>query len=276
MKNLLIRCNLCGNTEHKILEEQYHPYKVLRCKNCGLVFIFPVPATVPEHYNSEYFKPWTLPKVRRQREKFFKIRWGKVKKLRPQKGKILDIGCGCGEFLHFAKQDGWDVYGTEISPFVVEYVLKTYRINVTLAEDISKISFPEKFFDVVTMWHVLEHLPCPYETLLEVSRILKTGGLLVLAVPNFNNHIEKILYRLVKGKNMGIFHPQERELHLYLFTLSTIKKFLYKTNFKVIKETVDLGQPQLIFKMLNFIPLVIFNLTRLNIGSAIEIFAVKK
>ncbi len=274
--NLSIKCNVCSGQSFKVIEEKYHPYKVLKCLNCGLVFVEPQPQNITQHYSDNYFQPWISPEIRKSREKFFQRRWKKVKSFfKNQKGKLLDIGCGCGEFLYFAKKDGWEVYGTEISYFSLDYVSKTYGINIFIG-NFEELPYSENFFDLITMWHVLEHLPDTKKTLTKISKIIKKDGLLVIAIPNVRSYIYNFLYRTIKGKPLEIFNPDMRELHLYHFDQFSIRRLLTETGFNIVKETVDLGTPNFLIKFLNIFALTIFKFTGLNYGTAIEIFAVKR
>jgi len=277
MKNLSVECNVCSGRNFKIIQEGQMPYKILECLNCGLVFVEPQPqrTDLSSHYNNNYFQPWTISDIKNRREKIFKKRWEKVKSYIKQKGTLLDIGCGCGEFLSFAKKDGWSVYGTEISPFASEYISKTYKIDISIG-NLEDISYPSGFFDVITIWHVLEHLTNPRKTLQEVSRIIKKNGLLVIAVPNFRNYIYRFIYKIIKRKDVEIFEPDMRELHLYHFNQSNIKILLNRVGFEIINETVDLGMTDFRIKLLNIFALLIFNLTGVNYGTAIEIVARKQ
>jgi 2-polyprenyl-3-methyl-5-hydroxy-6-metoxy-1,4-benzoquinol methylase len=277
MTNLSVECNVCSGRNFKIIQESRMSYEILECLNCGLVFVNPQPQSTDlcSHYGNNYFEPWTHPKIKNRREKIFKKRWEKVKSYVKQKGTLLDIGCGCGEFLYFAKEDGWSVYGTEISNFSSNYISKMYRIDTISIGNLEDISYPSGFFDVITIWHVLEHLTNPRRTLEEVSRIIKKNGLLVIAVPNFKSYIYKFIYKIIKGKDVEIFEPDMRELHLYHFNQSNIKILLNRVGFEIINETVDLGMTDFRFKLLNILALFIFNLTRLNYGTAIEIIARK-
>lgn len=99
-----------------------------------------------------------------------------------QKGKLLDIGAGTGDFLVEAKNDGWDVTGIEPS-----VKAKTIAINkgVSFADNLSNLE--DHSFDVITMWHVLEHVINLDEYLLELKRLLQPSGTILIAVPNFKS-----------------------------------------------------------------------------------------
>ena len=100
-----------------------------------------------------------------------------------EKGNLLDIGAGTGDFLSVAKNNGWNIIGIEPSDKA-----KTIAINkgVTFVDQISNIA--DNSIDVVTMWHVLEHVPDLEHQISELKRIIKPNGSIIIAVPNFNSY----------------------------------------------------------------------------------------
>lgn len=86
-------------------------------------------------------------------------------------GKILDVGCGNGSYLSHLKELGWEAYGVEIVQQAVEIVRKQFGIDA-FCGTLEEAHFPDDYFDAVTLWHVLEHLHSPFESLFEIHRIL--------------------------------------------------------------------------------------------------------
>ena len=99
-----------------------------------------------------------------------------------QKGKLLDIGAGTGDFLVVAKNDGWQTTGIEPSTKAKSIALNK---GVNFAANLSDLE--SQSFDVITMWHVLEHVPNLDEYILELKRLLKPTGTILIAVPNFKS-----------------------------------------------------------------------------------------
>jgi SAM-dependent methyltransferase len=101
-------------------------------------------------------------------------------------GKVLDIGCGRGLLLNKLRQRGWEAVGTELSEDAAAYARHYLKLPVFTAR-LEEIGFRSGEFDLIILWHVLEHMHCPLAALSEVSRLLKPGGMLVLSVPNFGS-----------------------------------------------------------------------------------------
>jgi len=129
----------------------------------------------------------------------------------PQKGKLLDIGSGTGDFLVEAKNQGWDILGFEPNKDA-----KNLAVNkgVTFTEDIFSLS--ENSFDVVTMWHVLEHVPNLEEYIANLKRIIKPTGTVIIAVPNYKSYDAKYYNRFWAAYDV----PR----HLWHFSKISIKR----------------------------------------------------
>jgi len=110
--------------------------------------------------------------------------------LQPNKGRILDIGAGTGDFLSIAKKDGWQTIGVEPSTKAKSIAINKGVSFVDLTTELANNSF-----DVISMWHVLEHVPDLDKQIKELKRLLKPKGTLLIAVPNFKSfdakHYEK-------------------------------------------------------------------------------------
>ncbi|MDF1593537.1 MAG: class I SAM-dependent methyltransferase [Desulfobacterales bacterium] len=98
-------------------------------------------------------------------------------------GHLLDVRCGEGSFLAVVQKEGWRVSGTEFSMFAAKQAADLLNIDIFCGK-LSNAGFHENSFDVVTMWHVLEHVDDPKKYLEEIHRILKPNGLFVFAVPD--------------------------------------------------------------------------------------------
>ena len=268
-----IVCNLCGNTALDVVESGEGPFKVYRCRQCSLVFVHPVPesAHLKAHYDEGYYEDW-INRQHQRRIKMWKKRFAKIEALN-LKGNLLDIGCGDGMFLQLAQEKGWNVFGTELSAYGAE--LAAGRLNQEIHNgELETARFPDALFDVVTIWHVLEHVRDPGRYLAEIRRILKPAGILLLAVPNVNDLVMKAAYRVIKGRKLKLFSQNDREIHLYHFSEKTIKKYLEKAGFKCRHLGPDLGYAQWSYKLVNFISIAVYLISGIPVYNSIEIFAV--
>jgi ubiquinone/menaquinone biosynthesis C-methylase UbiE len=269
-----VDCNFCGPNSTEIVQKAEDPFRVVKCKTCGLVFTHPQPdkGSIEEHYQEDYYKEW-LEKQMKRRIPMWKKRLKELLKYK-KNGRLLDVGFGSGTFLRLAKENGFEVNGTEISEYACRYVKDHYGIDV-FRGDLEEARFPSDNFDVVTLWHALEHLPDPRSTLEEIHRILKKDGLLVVAVPNLNNFITRILYFLAKGKKLKLFSINAKELHLWHFSPHSLSRMLQETGYGVMKIKLDLAQIEFPKKIVDFLTLLVHSLIRKNLGEAFKIYASK-
>jgi 2-polyprenyl-3-methyl-5-hydroxy-6-metoxy-1,4-benzoquinol methylase len=139
-----------------------------------------------------------------------------------QKGRILDIGAGVGDFLSVAKNDGWQTIGIEPSEKAKAIAIKK---GVSFVEQLSDLE--NHSFDVITMWHVLEHVPNLEHQISELKRLLKPNGTLLVAVPNFNS-FDANYY----GKFWAAF---DVPIHLWHFSKTAIEKLFAKVDLQLVK-----------------------------------------
>lgn len=139
-----------------------------------------------------------------------------------EKGSLLDIGAGTGDFLLVAKNNGWQTTGIEPSNKAKEIATKK---GVSFVNEIAEIA--DKSIDVVTMWHVLEHVPDLQNQISQLKRIIKTNGTIIIAVPNFKsfdaNHY---------GKFWAAF---DVPIHLWHFSKTAIEKLFDEKDLKLTK-----------------------------------------
>ena len=138
-----------------------------------------------------------------------------------QKGKLLDIGAGTGDFLVVAKNDGWQTTGIEPSTKA-----KAIAINkgVNFADNLSHLE--SHSFDVITMWHVLEHVPNLDEYILELKRLVKPTGTILIAVPNFKS-FDADYY----GRFWAAFDVPR---HIWHFSKTAIQKLFAEKEMKLV------------------------------------------
>ncbi len=158
------------------------------------------------------------------------------------KGRILDIGCGNGRWLSALRKLGWQTSGVEKNRGASGYARDKLHLDVRTG-DLLDYRYRDKSFDVVTMWHSLEHLYDPLRTLKEIGRILNNNGLLVIAVPN----IDCFIARVFKTYWYGLQLP----IHLIAFTPESITKMLKSAGFDVKKIFYDRRGATLKLSLLN-------------------------
>lgn len=138
---------------------------------------------------------------------------------------LLDVGCGTGDFLQTAKQNNWKVTGIE--PNASARTIANQKTDNSVFDTEQLSAFEKQHFDVITLWHVLEHLPKLEEHISILSSILKPGGRLIIAVPNFKS------YDAIRYKEFWAAYDVPR--HLWHFSKLSISKLFRIENMIVEK-----------------------------------------
>jgi 2-polyprenyl-3-methyl-5-hydroxy-6-metoxy-1,4-benzoquinol methylase len=138
---------------------------------------------------------------------------------------LLDFGCGTGDFLQVAKDNGWDVLGIE--PNNEARKIANYKTNNSVYDSDSFSKLENSSFDVITLWHVLEHIPNLKEHFSMFQKLLKPNGTLIIAVPNFKSYDAKFY------KNFWAAFDVPR--HLWHFSKTAISKLVSIENMQVVK-----------------------------------------
>jgi 2-polyprenyl-3-methyl-5-hydroxy-6-metoxy-1,4-benzoquinol methylase len=153
------------------------------------------------------------------------------------KGKLLDVGTGDGHFLRVCRAAGYEAAGTEVSDAGAAYARKN-GFDVHLGQ-LTDIDLPPKGFDIITIWHVLEHVPEPSAVLRKAISLLRPRGILVLAVPNEENFF--VRRRLGLSTSTSPFDPLQfgGEIHLTYFRPPTLQSALRSAGFALEEFGVD-------------------------------------
>ncbi len=220
-----VACNVCGASEERLITVQ-NSYRVVACAECGFVYVNPRPdeKTLAGMYLSYLPDKMEDPESwRGYMKNVFSNAADEIARLSPKGGRVLDIGCGYGFFLDEMKERGFKVLGMDVSKTAVGYAAKQ-GFDVRLGT-LDTIALEEGSFDAVTMFYVLEHIPDPLKALLQVKKILKPGGLLLLRLP----HTTPIVKALsVLGIDNNLYDPP---FHLNDFSAASIKTLLQKAGF---------------------------------------------
>jgi 2-polyprenyl-3-methyl-5-hydroxy-6-metoxy-1,4-benzoquinol methylase len=214
--------------DHFLSHEQF---KIDQCHYCGLLFTNPRPSSnqLLAYYASEnYISHTGIKKGIINKIYLFtrQYRLGKkfnlINRLKPGH-TILDIGCGSGELLNHFKTHKWQTTGIEPNDRARAFAISSYDLDVR--EESAITQFKSAAFDIITLWHALEHVQDLNATLLQIKRILKDNGYLVIAVPNVNSYDAKIY-----GSFWAAYDVPR---HLYHFTRKTMNRLLNRNGFSV-------------------------------------------
>lgn len=228
-------CLLCGppveyRQKFRGYEKGSQSYDVAACPKCGLGITRPFPdeGQTRALYSSENYREhdsrFILP-IEKTVRFFRSFRRKRIEGI-AKKRRILDIGCGRGVFLSNMREHGWETFGLELNEETAWNARQALGLDIKTGR-LFDARFQGGFFDVITIWHVLEHMPDPALTIKECNRTMKPGGLMVIAVPNFGSMQAKLSGRYW-------FHL-DVPYHLYHFNLENLMFLLEKYSFKIVK-----------------------------------------
>jgi SAM-dependent methyltransferase len=217
-------CPLCEGTHTRVLFRSANGYPILRCLDCALAFTDDRRAPPP----SELYPPFdqsdtaSLQQVRSALNVFLRQREAVVRAIVPG-GRLLDFGCGSGAFARWMSGAGYEVVGLE--PWSLGTPERFERLTL-LRQPLESATAALGTFDVITLWHVLEHLPRPVEALRRLVTHLRPGGALVVSVPNFRSW-QSTLFR---GRWFHLDPPR----HLLHFEPATLDDCLARAGLVVV------------------------------------------
>ena len=232
----LEKCPVCGKTEFRnklVVEDKSvskESFAIQQCEACTFQFTNPRPdaAHIGRYYESDEYvshnsgaggiinRAYKVARVFTMRRKV-----ALVNKL-ATKGKLFDYGCGTGHFLAAAKADGWQVAGWEPNARAREEASR--RVGQPVGIE-SLVQYQEASFDAITLWHVLEHVHELNDTLQQLIRLLKSGGTMLIAVPNVDS-LDAQHYR----QDWAAYDVPR---HLYHFSPKTMRQLLKKHKMQV-------------------------------------------
>ena len=231
----VVPCLLCGHAEYRLYRTD-HGAQLVRCRACRFLYVNPQPTNseLERLYSQEYYEADTqcLTHSLDYREAVFAAGVETLMRL-SKAGRLLDDGCGTGNFLRLAERAGWQATGVELSERAARFAVQQ-GLDVrqgTLAEQ----KFPSDYFDVVTLWDVLEHLAGPREEIDEIYRVLKPGGTLIVRVPNTRFQLMKAFYRERLRDHLAGTSLQA-DFHLSHFTSGTLRFLLQSRGLSVFRE----------------------------------------
>lgn len=233
-------CRLCHSKEVDLVHRgvRYGPEtEVLKCKNCGIVFLdpFPTQEEMDDYYEEEYRREYggTSTDVEKYPAYIAKARERlcRIERIIEPKSLLVEIGCGTGAFLDVARRRVDRVIGVELDDEMRVRIRR--RLGVHTVARLADADIPPESVDIITLFHVLEHISDPESYLCELYKFLKPEGNLIIEVPNVDDALVKV-YRIPAYLN---FYFQKA--HLYYFSKGALLSLFEKTGFRATVEGIQ-------------------------------------
>jgi 2-polyprenyl-3-methyl-5-hydroxy-6-metoxy-1,4-benzoquinol methylase len=232
-------CPLCHDSKANLLfstKTSFQEFGVVQCRLCGLTRTYPLHSdeSIYAHDSSDYYG--------KQANKFgfiFQMIRNKTMELRAKyyltmlpvsvkRPKILDVGCAEGRLLNAFLKHGCECWGIEHPSYPARRLLNSDRITY-LQDDFQAIDFDKGTFDIIILWHVLEHMDDPLLTMQKLCKWLTSNGVLIVAVPNFSS-MESRAFR-------QIWFSLDIPWHNYHFNEKSMAYLMEKCRLRVIESS---------------------------------------
>ncbi|RYD77803.1 MAG: class I SAM-dependent methyltransferase [Sphingobacteriales bacterium] len=234
-------CPVCGqkNIADKFVVKDYtvsgEEYMLQQCRDCSFVFTQDIPSQDeigPYYASQNYISHSNTQKgfINNIYHRVRKITLASKRKLIEDKtgiskGNHLDVGCGTGAFLNEMKNAGWKITGLELDETARKNAQELFNINPQPSHEL--FSLPAESYDAITMWHVLEHVHQLHEYVAQLKKLLKPGGKLFIAVPNYTSSDAAHYQRFWAAYDV----PR----HLYHFSPASMRVLMEKHALQVLQ-----------------------------------------
>jgi len=227
-------CLICKSARNKTVFTE-DGIDVKKCSNCGHIFstyvqkdfyagYYPESLTAVNHH-------WWLEAHRLMYRKF----WNRL--MKKNSGCLLDVGCGLGYFLKevssLDKNNQWRLYGAETSYSAVDFSRRELGLSNIFLGPIEKSPYEENYFDLVTLWDLIEHLEDPRRSLARIFKVLKMDGRLFISTPNIKIQLPKARFK--KFLNIGTEHCLEARDHLHDYSPRSLQRLIKESGFTTIE-----------------------------------------
>jgi len=232
-----IDCNLCGSSAATVVFEAgvAQAARIVKCDQCGLMFSSPRAKPPDQDQIKEWDAGFTKERAKTGLDRFDKeelqVRdyadtraW--LRNAYPNRGRLLEIGCGMGFLLAKFREDGWQVEGIEPNRGYCEIIEEVHGIKAspTILDEAGE---PANSFDVIVMLHVIEHVPDPLGSLREIHRVLKPGGTLILETPRYDS----LMFKLMRHRERSV----SCDGHILFFTSPSLEDAYLRAGFRKVK-----------------------------------------
>lgn len=281
-------CDICASGA---LVTRDSAISLCQCTDCGFLFRSPRPtlAAIAQYYSRDtQYNHWLVNQC--PRDALWRRRL-RLLECYGRTGRLLDVGTGIGEFLACAVRC-FEVEGTEVSWRAAEIAQTRYGLKIRHGT-LDQIDFGAKRFDVVTIFHVLEHVHSPRLLLMRCRELLVDNGLLVIAVPNETRSWKRLPKIVLASSGLGRFRDSGfglkplaldkpgMEIHLSHFTPRTLQVLLARCGFRPIDEAIDpchatTGLSRIVHDGMYHSCRWAYRIIGLNFGEALWVAAVKQ
>lgn len=236
-----------GNREYIGADQSIEPHiytNIVKCNKCGFVFCNPTIKGIErlehDHYNNpDVYSAYLQGDISTVYKTGKKI----VSYFKPS-GRLLDIGAGKGDFVFMAINNGYDAKGIEPSHRFCDYAHHQYGINLQQGYLDDGVNLRGQLFDIITLFHVLEHVQRPHEFLATISEYLKADGIVYIEVPNADASLLKLadlLFRIIGKSWSSRLSPLHAPFHSLGYSQKSLRYLLEHNGFNIVYSATSSG-----------------------------------
>lgn len=232
-----ITCLVCQNSKIDFFTKK-NDYNIYKCWDCGLIFVWPLPANSAALYTADYFDGAAsgfgyvdYEEDKKATAKTLDSYLAKIESYLPLKGRLLDVGAAIGSFLQIAKTKGWQTKGVELSQYAAEKA-RANGLDV-ITGTVRDLILASKDFDVVTYLDVFEHILDPISELNSARKLLRQEGFLIINTPDSSSWFARLM-----GRSWHTFVPPE---HLFIYSPKNLTILLKRIGFEIV-EVCKIGK----------------------------------
>ena len=227
------RCLVCASRAFELVVARVNGsrYSVLRCKECELQFLDPIPSQeeLKQLYTASYYRAWGMESgensaVALMKKHTFALRLKELEKA-VEPGRILDVGTASGFFLEVAQSRGFAPYGVELSEYSGKLAIEKFGADRIHLGTLETAPFPKRSFRAIAMSDLLEHVPDPVATLRLARDFLEEGGVLQIVTPDTGSFSRKC---------MGSTWTQYKAEHLSYWNAHVLRSAAKETGYRVL------------------------------------------
>lgn len=231
------QCPICQLDDIQIYHHDFRGNTICRCNSCFIQFMNPVYSDkyLTQFYAEYYTGAPSTSENAVLSERTNNIKFRAIEKFIKAPGRLLDFGCGNGNFMQTAQKRGWQVKGYDVDCDVMQHVAKRLNVEVGCG-NLHEIDWPKETFDLIHAHHVVEHLKRPVADVKKLNEWLKPGGYFYVATPNIDAYSARLKFHLEKRglrkKNVGKYYDSEH--HVFYYSYKSMRNLLRSCGFEVL------------------------------------------
>lgn len=243
MKTRWIYCNVCDADAFQSLAA-VGEWNIGKCTRCGLIYLNPAPffeatpefSTMSKGFQyTRYMHEKISPEIFAYESTQLRSQQREISRLTgqtPPAMRYLEVGCGSGASVRAAMDLGWEATGIDIDPELIGTGIEQHGADLRCTP-LLQGGFDAGRFDFIRLRDVIEHLPDPYESLLEIQRLLRPGGIALFVAPNEGALLNRLRIRL--GFKRSMIAWAEPPHHIHGFNPATLQRILQRAGFKILQ-----------------------------------------